>query len=38
VAPLTVAYLAWAAAYVAIVWGLAAASFLRKTCDRFDRP
>jgi hypothetical protein len=30
VAPLTVAYLAWAAAWVAMIWGLAAASFLRK--------
>ena len=30
VAPLTVAYLAWAAVWVAMVWGLAAASFLRK--------
>ncbi len=29
-APLTVAYLAWAALWVAMVWGLAAASFLRK--------
>lgn len=29
-APLTAAYLAWAAAWVAMVWGLAAASFLRK--------
>jgi hypothetical protein len=29
-APLTVAYLAWAAVWVAMVWGLAAASFLRK--------
>jgi hypothetical protein len=30
VAPLTVAYLAWAALWVAMVWGVAAASFLRK--------
>jgi ABC-type transport system involved in multi-copper enzyme maturation permease subunit len=30
VAPLTVAYLAWVAVWVAMVWGLAAASFLRK--------
>ena len=30
VAPLTAAYLAWALAWVAIVWGLAAASFLRR--------
>jgi hypothetical protein len=30
VAPLTVAYLAWAAAWVAMIWGLAAASFVRK--------
>ena len=30
VAPLTVAYLAWAAVWVAMIWGLAAASFLRK--------
>ncbi len=29
-APLTVAYLAWAALWVAMVWGLAAASFVRK--------
>ncbi len=29
-APLTVTYLAWAAVWVAMVWGLAAASFLRK--------
>ena len=29
-APLTYAYLAWAALWVAMVWGLAAASFLRK--------
>ena len=29
-APLTVAYLAWAALWVAMVWGLAAASFQRK--------
>jgi ABC-type transport system involved in multi-copper enzyme maturation permease subunit len=29
-APLTFAYLAWAAVWVAMVWGLAAASFLRK--------
>ena len=28
--PLTLAYLAWAAVWVAMVWGLAAASFLRK--------
>jgi ABC-type transport system involved in multi-copper enzyme maturation permease subunit len=30
VAPLTATYLAWAAAWVAMVWGLAAASFVRK--------
>jgi ABC-type transport system involved in multi-copper enzyme maturation permease subunit len=30
VAPLTMTYLAWAAVWVAMVWGLAAASFLRK--------
>ena len=30
VAPLTAAYLAWAAVWVAMIWGLAAASFLRK--------
>jgi hypothetical protein len=30
VAPLTVGYLAWAALWVAMVWGLAAASFTRK--------
>src|SRR3954454_999144 len=30
VAPLTVTYLAWAAVWVAMVWGLAAASFVRK--------
>jgi len=30
VAPLTAAYLAWAAVWVAMVWALAAASFLRK--------
>ncbi len=29
-APLTAAYLAWAALWVAMVWGLAAVSFLRK--------
>jgi len=29
-APLTAAYLAWAVLWVAMVWGLAAASFLRK--------
>ena len=29
-APLTATYLAWAAVWVALVWGLAAASFLRK--------
>ena len=29
-APLTLAYLGWAALWVAMVWGLAAASFLRK--------
>jgi ABC-type transport system involved in multi-copper enzyme maturation permease subunit len=30
VAPLTVTYLGWVAVWVAMVWGLAAASFLRK--------
>lgn len=30
VAPLTVAYLLWAAVWVAMVWGLAAVSFVRK--------
>ena len=30
VAPLTAAYLVWAAVWVAMVWGLAAAAFLRK--------
>jgi ABC-type transport system involved in multi-copper enzyme maturation permease subunit len=30
VAPLTAAYLAWAVVWVAMVWGLAVASFLRK--------
>jgi ABC-type transport system involved in multi-copper enzyme maturation permease subunit len=30
VAPLTAAYLAWAAVWVAMMWGLAAASFVRK--------
>jgi ABC-type transport system involved in multi-copper enzyme maturation permease subunit len=30
VAPLTAAYLAWAAVWVAMVWGLAATSFVRK--------
>ncbi|MCW2615104.1 MAG: permease precursor [Frankiales bacterium] len=30
VAPLTVGYLAWAAVWVAMVWGLAAAAFLRR--------
>ena len=30
VAPLTVTYLAWAAVWAAMIWGLAAASFLRK--------
>lgn len=30
VAPLTATYLAWVAVWVAMVWGLAAASFLRK--------
>jgi ABC-type transport system involved in multi-copper enzyme maturation permease subunit len=30
VAPLTAAYLAWVAVWVAMAWGLAAASFLRK--------
>jgi hypothetical protein len=30
VAPLTATYLAWAAVWVAMVWGLAAASFVRK--------
>jgi len=29
-APLTATYLAWAAVWVAMIWGLAAASFLRK--------
>jgi ABC-type transport system involved in multi-copper enzyme maturation permease subunit len=29
-APLTLAYLAWAAVWVAMIWGLAAASFVRK--------
>jgi hypothetical protein len=29
-APLTAAYLVWAAVWVAMVWGVAAASFLRK--------
>jgi ABC-type transport system involved in multi-copper enzyme maturation permease subunit len=29
-APLTAAYLAWAAVWVVMIWGLAAASFLRK--------
>ncbi len=29
-APLTAAYLVWAAVWVAMIWGLAAASFLRK--------
>jgi ABC-type transport system involved in multi-copper enzyme maturation permease subunit len=29
-APLTLSYLAWAAVWVAMVWGLAAASFVRK--------
>ena len=29
-APLTAAYLAWAAVWVAMIWGLAAASFVRK--------
>jgi hypothetical protein len=29
-APLTVAYLAWVALWVAMVWALAAASFVRK--------
>jgi hypothetical protein len=29
-APLTVTYLVWAAVWVAMVWGLAAASFQRK--------
>ena len=29
-APLTATYLAWAALWVAMVWGLAAASFVRK--------
>jgi hypothetical protein len=29
-APLTVAYIAWVAVWVAMVWGLAATSFLRK--------
>jgi ABC-type transport system involved in multi-copper enzyme maturation permease subunit len=30
VAPLTVTYVVWAAIWVALIWGLAAASFLRK--------
>lgn len=30
VAPLTLAYLAWAAVWVVLIWGLAAASFVRK--------
>ncbi len=30
VAPLTAAYLGWAAGWVAMVWALASASFLRK--------
>lgn len=30
VAPLTATYLAWAVVWVAMVWGLAAASFVRK--------
>ncbi|HEV2761099.1 MAG TPA: hypothetical protein VGV86_16180 [Acidimicrobiales bacterium] len=30
VAPLTVTYVVWAAVWVAMIWGLAAASFLRK--------
>jgi hypothetical protein len=30
VAPLTATYLVWVAVWVAMVWGLAAASFLRK--------
>jgi len=30
VAPLTVGYLAWAAVWVAMIWGLAAAAFVRK--------
>ena len=29
-APLTAVYLAWVAVWVAMIWGLAAASFLRK--------
>lgn len=29
-APLTLTYLAWAAVWVALVWGLAAVSFVRK--------
>lgn len=29
-APLTAAYLGWAAVWVAMIWGLAAAAFLRK--------
>jgi hypothetical protein len=29
-APLTVVYLGWAAVWVAMVWGLAAGSFVRK--------
>lgn len=31
VAPLTAAYLAWAAVCVAMIWALATASFVRKT-------
>jgi hypothetical protein len=30
IAPLTAAYLAWSALWVAMVWGLAATSFQRK--------
>ena len=30
VAPLTVAYLVWSVVWVAMIWGLAAAAFLRK--------
>jgi hypothetical protein len=30
VAPLTTAYLAWAAVWTAMMWGLAASSFVRK--------
>jgi hypothetical protein len=30
VAPLTASYLAWAVLWVVMVWGLAAASFVRK--------